>query len=151
MNRLGRSRYRVLGCIGLLFVLCSCAAPESRTLPPAPRTEQQMPALPTTPPASLRVGLTPNYPPVVFKEQGTITGLEADIARGVGEELGRPIAFVELAWEDLIPALEGGRIDVIMSGMFVTPVRQHRVRFVKPYLRIGQMAIIRKSDRLQLG
>jgi polar amino acid transport system substrate-binding protein len=110
-----------------------------------------MPALPTTPLAPLRVGLTPNYPPVVFKAQGSIAGIEADIARGIGEELGRPITFVELAWEELIPALEDGRIDVIMSGMSVTPVRQHRVRFVQPYLRVGQMAIIRKRDRLQLG
>jgi ABC-type amino acid transport substrate-binding protein len=54
------------------------------------------------------------------------------------------MAFVELAWEELIPALKGDRIDVIMSGMSVTPVRQHRVRFVQPYLRVGQMAIIRR-------
>jgi len=40
--------------------------------------------------------------------------------------------------------LKGDRIDVIMSGMSVTPVRQHQVRFVQPYLRVGQMAIIRR-------
>jgi len=44
----------------------------------------------------------------------------------------------------LRPALKGDRIDVIMSGMSVTPVRQHRVSFVQPYLRVGQMAIIRR-------
>ena len=67
------------------------------------------------------------------------TPSEADIARGVGEEMkGAPIAFVELAWEELIPALKGDRIDVIMSGMSVTPVRQHRVRFVQPYLASGR-------------
>ena len=151
MSRRGRSRYGVLWCIGLLFILCSCTAPEKGTMPPTPQMVQQMPASPTTPSAPLRVGLTPNYPPVVFKEQGTITGLEADIARGVGEDLGRPITFVELSWEELIPALEDSRIDVIMSGMSVTPGRQQRVRFVQPYLRVGQMAIIRNSDRLQLG
>ena len=60
--------------------------------------------------------MTPNYPPVVFKDQGTLTGLEPDFARGLGEELGWRIVFVELAWDTLIPALDAGQIDVIMSG-----------------------------------
>jgi ABC-type amino acid transport substrate-binding protein len=155
MSMRGLSRYGVLWYVGLLFVLGSCAAPENSTTPPVPQTGpqtvQRLPASPTVPAAPLRVGVTPNYPPVVFKEQGNIMGLEADLARGVGEALGRPIAFVELGWEALIPALEGGQIDVIMSGMSVTEARQRRVRFVQPYLQIGQMALIRKSDRVRLG
>lgn len=155
MSMRGLSRYRALWYVGLLFVLGSCAAPENSTPPPAPQAVpqpvQRLPASPTTAAAPLRVGITPNYPPVVFKAQGNITGLEADFAHGLGEALGRPIAFVELSWEGLIPALEGGQIDVIMSGMSVTEARQRRVRFVQPYLQIGQMALIRKSDRVRLG
>jgi len=95
--------------------------------------------------------MAPNYPPIVFKEQGNLTGLEVDLAYGLEKELGRHIELVELAWEELIPALEDGRIDVIMSGMSITEARAQRVRFVTHYLRVGQMAIIRKADSLQLG
>jgi ABC-type amino acid transport substrate-binding protein len=59
--------------------------------------------------------------------------------------------LVEVEWEGLIPALEAGQIDVIMSGMSITEERARRVQFVESYLQVGQMSIIRKADRLQLG
>jgi ABC-type amino acid transport substrate-binding protein len=95
--------------------------------------------------------MAPNYPPIVFKEEGRLTGLEAELARGLEGELGRRIELVEVEWEGLIPALEAGQIDVIMSGMSITEERARRVRFVASYLQVGQMSIIRKADRLQLG
>jgi len=150
-----RLRYRsvwiALGCFWMTLILNSCAPREvktgSSTPPPSPQTS----APPATPLPDLRVGMAPNYPPVVFKEQGRLMGLEADFARGLGDELGRRIVLVERPWEMLIPALEAGEIDVIMSGMSITEARQRRVRFVKPYMRVGQMSIIRKADRLELG
>ena len=51
-----------------------------------------------------------------------------------------------MAFVDLIPALIAGRIDVIMSGMSVTPRRRALVRFSEPYLRVGQMALIRSAE-----
>jgi len=95
--------------------------------------------------------MTPNYPPIVFKEEGRLSGLEAELARGLEGELSRRIELVELDWEGLIPALEAGQIDVIMSGMSITEERARRVRFLESYLQVGQMSIIRKADRLQLG
>ena len=79
------------------------------------------------------------------------TGLEVECALGFADELGRRVELVELDWEALIPALESGKIDVIMSGMSITAARAQRVRFVSPYLRVGQMAIFRKADRFQLS
>ena len=38
---------------------------------------------------SLLVGVSPNYPPIIFKESGRITGLEADMAREIGRELNK--------------------------------------------------------------
>jgi polar amino acid transport system substrate-binding protein len=95
--------------------------------------------------------MTPNYPPIVFQQQGTMSGLEPDLARALGQELGRPIVFIALPWEALIASLEAGEIDVIMSGMSITEARQRRVWFVQPYLRLGQMAIVRKTDLIELG
>ncbi|MEE9146955.1 MAG: transporter substrate-binding domain-containing protein [Candidatus Tectomicrobia bacterium] len=105
----------------------------------------------TQPQSVLRVGVTPNYPPLLFKQQSMLQGLEVDMARGIGAALGRRIAFVELAWERLIPALKGGQIDVIMSGMSVTEERQQHVRFTQSYLQVGQVAIVRKEKLLEAG
>ena len=48
-----------------------------------------------------------------------------------------------------MPALEAGAIDVIMYGMSVTKSRNMRMAFVRPYVVIGQMALVRCADRLQ--
>lgn len=96
--------------------------------------------------ASLRVGVTPNMPPIVYKQGKDIIGLEADLARALGRELGRPVDFVELKWEDQIPALHENRTDIIMSGMSVTALRSMRVAFTTPYLQVGQLALVRRAD-----
>jgi ABC-type amino acid transport substrate-binding protein len=108
---------------------------------------------PVAPPASsaLRIGMTPNYPPLVFKREGAVVGIEADFAARLGQFLQRKIELVELPWPLLIPALQQGHIDVIMSGMSVTPERERTVLFAEPYMRVGQMAIIRAKDVAVLG
>lgn len=136
--------------VGLVLVLSSYVAQKDMTAPPSTPVPPAT-APPVTSQPALRVGIAPNYPPIAFKQEGRLTGLEVDFARGLETELGRRVELVELDWEALIPALESGRIDVIMSGMSITDARARRVRFVSHYLRVGQMAIIRKADRLQLG
>lgn len=97
-------------------------------------------------PDVLRVGVTPNLPPMVFEEGGTLTGLEVDFARALAADLDRQPVFRTYDWEDLIPALQKDEIDVIMSGMSVTASRASIVDFSDPYLRVGQIAIIRRKD-----
>ena len=99
------------------------------------------------PGSELRVGIATNYPPMSFKQDGQIKGIEAEFANKLGTELGVKIILVETAWEDLIPALRDHRIDVIMSGMSVTDARKKLVSFTDPYLKVGQMALIRRADQ----
>jgi ABC-type amino acid transport substrate-binding protein len=95
---------------------------------------------------ALRVGVSPRMPPLIFKQGGEYVGLEADFARSLGAEMSRPVKFVEMAWEDLIPGLMAGKIDLIMSGMSMTPERQMRIDFSGPYLHSGQMALCRAEN-----
>lgn len=97
----------------------------------------------------LRVGVSATFPPMIYKEGGELVGVEADFAKALGEELGRPIKLVEVNWEDQIPALTGGRTDIIMSSVSVTPARQLRVAFTKPYLAVGQAVLVRREDANQ--
>ena len=94
----------------------------------------------------LRVGVTPNYPPMIFKLNHKITGMEADLAFLLGDALGRDVVFVELPFTELINTLMEGKIDIVMSGMTVTKARQVRVSFTDPYLNIGQVAMMRAED-----
>lgn len=94
----------------------------------------------------LRVGVTANFPPMIFKEGGKPVGVEVDFAKAIGEELGRPVNLVEINWEDQIEALAEGRTDIIMSSMSMTRPRQLRVAFTKPYLAVGQSVLVRRED-----
>jgi len=99
----------------------------------------------------LRVGVSLTYPPLIFQTDGEIVGIEADLARLVGNALDRRIVFERYPFPELIGALERGEIDVIMSGMSITPERDERVRFTMPYMQVGQLALIRSSDIARFG
>lgn len=101
--------------------------------------------------STLRVGLTANYPPLVDKVDGKLEGIEIDLTHAIGKDLGKRIEFVEIPWKQLIPALIAGDIDVIASGMSITPGRKQKIAFTEPYLHIGQMAITRIDEIQELG
>jgi len=123
-------------------IITGCASPQApMTVAPATSAKASV----------LRIGAAPDYPPVVFKKGGTVIGIEADFAARLGEQLRRQVEWIEMPWPALIPALLQGRIDVIMSGMSITPERERAVLFTEPYLRVGQMAIIRAKDVALLG
>jgi ABC-type amino acid transport substrate-binding protein len=103
---------------------------------------------PTVEPSAdiLRVGITPNAAPMAFKLDGRITGLEADFARALASELGKQVRFVETPWQSLIPGLQEGRFDIIMSGMAITQDRKVLVSFSEPYLIVGLTLLVRDKD-----
>lgn len=90
----------------------------------------------------LRVALSPDYMPIAFKQEGKLLGIEVDNAREVADILGRELVFVEMSSGDYIEALNSGRVDVVMSGYSITPERAEQVAFARPFMEIGQMAII---------
>jgi polar amino acid transport system substrate-binding protein len=94
---------------------------------------------------SLRVGVSPDYPPLAYLSDGEVVGIEADNARAVAEIIGKPMKMVQMPFKELLSALEAGKIDIIMSGMSVTDERAQRVTFTEPYMRMGQMAIMHRD------
>jgi polar amino acid transport system substrate-binding protein len=91
----------------------------------------------------LRVGVSSNAPPLISRKGDTHVGLEADLAKELGVYLGKEVRFIEISWKDQIEALLENRTDIIMSGMSITPLRDVRIAFSRPYFRTGQMALIR--------
>jgi ABC-type amino acid transport substrate-binding protein len=100
---------------------------------------------------AIRIGFTPDYPPVLCKQFGQLCGIEVDLAELVAGDLDAPVELYEMPFHELIPSLERGDIDVIMSGLSVTEERAQRVRFVEPYMSIGQMALVRAADANQFA
>lgn len=95
----------------------------------------------------LRVGVSPNAPPLIYKQGDKIVGLEAEFAQEFAQYLGKSVRFIEVEWVDQIPALLDNRTDIIMSGMSVTKMRRVRISFSEPYYKTGLMVLFHKKNR----
>jgi polar amino acid transport system substrate-binding protein len=85
----------------------------------------------------LRVGVSP-FTPWVFKgKNGEWVGFEIDVAKKLAKDMGVTPKFISYDWEKLIPALNGGEIDIISAGMAITPQRALKVNFSSPYATSG--------------
>ncbi|MBK7976641.1 MAG: amino acid ABC transporter substrate-binding protein [Deltaproteobacteria bacterium] len=107
------------------------------------------PAVPSAPPLS--AGLPNSSPPFSSEQDGELVGLEPELARELARELGRDIELHSYDFEDLIPALRGGDVDVVMAGLTTTPLRALRIRFTEPYLTTGQRLLVRSDDVTSLA
>ena len=130
----------VCACLLLSTLMGACQTPTNKKTTPAPDPEMAAAK------GVLRVGVTPNIPPLVYRQDGKFVGLEAEFARGLAKHLEYRLEFVEVKWDDQIDYLVEGRTDIIMSGMSVTDMRRIRVAFCSPYAKTGQMALIRRKD-----
>jgi len=82
----------------------------------------------------LIVGMELAYPPFETKDMdGNPSGVSVDIAEAFGEYIGRDVRIENIAWAGLIPSLQTGKIDMIISTMAIRPDRAEQVDFSDPY------------------
>jgi polar amino acid transport system substrate-binding protein len=94
----------------------------------------------------LVVGTSGTYPPLTFKaKDGNAHGLDADLARAIADAMGVKLRLRIIPFDELIPALLAGKIDMIISCMTVTPERNLRVAFIGPYFVSGQSILTTKE------
>ena len=136
-KKTGQKMWVVVTCMVSLFAFSGCAGTDKGKAAAAPAAREEN---------SLRIGVTPSAPPLIFYQESRVAGIEADFAGALAQTLGKTPRFVVLTWDDLIPALLEKRIDIIMSGMSVTKLRETRINYTAPYLKAGQMALVRNQD-----
>ncbi len=99
----------------------------------------------------LVVGTAPDYPPLTAKaSDGTLIGYEIDLARYLAATLKVKLQLKELPFGDLLPALEKGEVDLVLSGLTITPQRNSRVMFAGPHLVAGQSVLTTKEMAINL-
>ncbi len=77
---------------------------------------------------------------------GTAVGTEVDLVEEAARELGWRVTWVERPFAELLPAIEKGEIDVAVSTIGITPERQGRVAFSRPYDETQIVALVRNDD-----
>ena len=87
----------------------------------------------------LVVGTMGNMPPLnMTAKDGEIFGLEPDLARLFAEAMNVKVRFVTKPFNELLPALQSGQVDMVLSGMTITPKRNRKVAFIGPYFISGK-------------
>jgi polar amino acid transport system substrate-binding protein len=136
--------YGIVAPCLIVFAAAGCILDDYRPPKPAPPP----PPSGTLLKSQLRVGISPDYIPLAFKDPALgLVGVEVDFAERIGNGLGKKIVFVETPFPELIPSLLEDRIDMIMSGMTITKERAEQISFTDPYARISQMALVRAKDK----
>jgi polar amino acid transport system substrate-binding protein len=96
----------------------------------------------------LRVGTSASQPPYSVKaKDGKLMGYDIDLAELISEAMNVKLNFVVKPFPELLPALEKGEVDIVMSGMTITPERNAKVAFAGPYIVSGR-SILAKGKRL---
>jgi polar amino acid transport system substrate-binding protein len=73
-------------------------------------------------------------------------GFEVDLAKALADELGRPIEFVQYPYDELIPGLSRGDIDLAMNGLEIMPDRAGKIRFSRPYYVYKLQLVVRADE-----
>ena len=81
---------------------------------------------------SIRIGVAEFVPWTMKTKSGEMIGYEIDVGKKLAADMGVQAEFKVFEWEDIIPALQQGEIDVIAGGMAITPSRALQVNFSRP-------------------
>lgn len=87
----------------------------------------------------LVVGITGTQPPLnATTKDGKIIGFDAEIAAAIALNMGVKVKFSKMQFSELLPALEAGKVDMVLSSMTMTLSRNLKVAFVGPYYISGK-------------
>jgi len=96
------------------------------------------------------VGMEMAYPP--FEMRGTDNqpdGISVRMAEDLAARLGRPLEIRDVEWDGIIPALQSGKIDAIISSMTRTPEREQAIAFSDGYVTNGLCLLVAKDSAIQ--
>ncbi len=96
---------------------------------------------------TLRVGTDPTYAPFesTAADGKTIAGFDPDLATAIGDLLGLKVQFVPTSFDALIPALQAKQVDMAMSSIGDTKLREKTVDFATYYWN-GTLLLVGKGN-----
>lgn len=93
----------------------------------------------------MRVGLSTFKPWAMRDKKGDLIGFEIDLANKLAADMDVDVEFIPTAWDGIIPALVGGKFDIIISGMSVKTSRNMTLNFTDPVIYSGLALISNKE------
>jgi ABC-type amino acid transport substrate-binding protein len=94
----------------------------------------------------LKVGMSGNQPPMsMTNRDGGLMGFDVDLARALADAMKVKLEIVPMPFGELLPALEQNKVDLVLSGLSITPERTEMVSFVGPYMMSGKSILTKNS------
>ena len=95
----------------------------------------------------LVLGTSAEFPPFVSKADagesaGEIVGFDIEIAMAIADQAGLPLRIENLEFNDLLPALAAGKVDLVMAAMPITEARRRMANVSTPYYNATPVAAI---------
>lgn len=100
----------------------------------------------------LKVGTSADYAPFEYVDAAKgeeIIGFDIDLIKLVGEKIGVDMQVQDMDFNSLVPALQAGKIDVVISGMTPNPEREKVVDFSDQYNETEQVIIVKKDSGIK--
>ena len=92
-------------------------------------------------------GIDANYPPFSFVgEDGNPTGFDIEAMNWIAAKMGFEVKHQPMDWDGIIPALLAGKIDMVCSGMSISPERAAQVAFSDPYYTISKLIVVKDDS-----
>ncbi len=95
---------------------------------------------------TLTVAMELAYPPFEMRDAaGEPAGISADLMKAFGEYAGYEIRIENTSWDGLIPSLQTGAADIVISSMTITDERKELIDFSDPYAN-ALLAVLAGAD-----
>lgn len=135
-------RYKLLAALASVGVLSGCVTNSEPVLPDGweeitPDKVDEIAAMVDDEDGVLTAGSNPPFAPFELKdENGQIVGVEMDLARAMASVMGLDFRPVEQDFAMILPSVQGGQVDIGVSGFTDTEERRQNFDFVN-YLYAG--------------
>lgn len=100
---------------------------------------------PTVAPGALTWGSSPTFAPFEFQRDGHAVGFDVDMVAELGKRIGLRSEMLGMDFAGIIPAVQAGRLDAAVSGMYINAAREEVLDFIA-YVKIGDQLVVRAGN-----
>lgn len=138
-----KNKFFMLMLVLVIGLLAACGAKEDKATNSSSDTENKQ---------VLKVGTSADYAPFEYVDAAKgeeIIGFDIDLIKLVGEKLGVEMQVQDMDFNSLVPALQAGKVDVVISGMTPNEEREKVVDFSDKYNQTEQVIIVKKDSGIK--